>query len=169
MKKQEFREFIKEVVRNVIRENWEPYDGETDQFGDAPRDRLQGEENGLGIPEFPQSIVKQHDMDGEQRWFVYSSSEPTALIIGYGKSQEDAVSNARTTAKYIKHGGVGHTGELKEDGQEYDERGEMKKINDILVVCEHANKRLNDPTYFPTAIKQIQKICIDLLRMHGAK
>lgn len=39
MKKQEFREFIKEVVKQVLRENLEPYDVETDQFGSDPRDR----------------------------------------------------------------------------------------------------------------------------------
>lgn len=113
MKKQELRNFIKEVVRHVLKENWEPYDAETDQFGDAPRDRTEPSSGNLNIPEFPQSIVKQHDMDGEPRWFVYSGSEPTSLILGYGKSSEDAIANARTTAKYIKHGGVGHTGELK--------------------------------------------------------
>lgn len=113
MKKQEFRNFIKEVVRHIIKENWEPYDAETDQFGDAPRDRTEPLSGNLNIPEFPQSIVKQHDIDGKPRWFVYSGSEPTSLILGYGKSSEDAIANARTTAKYIKHGGVGHTGELK--------------------------------------------------------
>lgn len=113
MKKQEFREFIKEIIRNVIRENWEPYDAETDQFGDAPRDRLQGEENDLGIPEYPQSMIKQHTFDGKPMWFVYSSSDPNALILGFGNTNKDAIDNARTTAKYIKHGGIGHTGELK--------------------------------------------------------
>lgn len=97
MKKQEFRNFVKEVVKNVLRENTEPYDAETDQFGNAPRDRTEPSEH------------------------------------------------------------------------QYDEHEEMKKINDILVVCEHANKRLNDPSYFPLAISQIQKICIELLKMHGAK
>jgi hypothetical protein len=115
MKKQELRNFIKEVVKHVLRENWEPYDAETDQFGAAPRDRTEPSNGNVGIPEYPQSIVKQHDMDGEPRWFVYSSSEPTALILGYGKSQEDAIHNAKTTAGFIKHGGVGHTGELKEE------------------------------------------------------
>lgn len=39
MKKQEFRNFIKEVVKHVLKENMEPYDAETDQFGAASRDR----------------------------------------------------------------------------------------------------------------------------------
>lgn len=95
----------------------EPYDAETDTFAPGPRDRLQGEEEDLQIPEFPKAITKQHNMDGQSRWFVYSSPDSQALIIGYGKSLPDAVHNAKTTAKYIKQGGVGHTGELKEGPQ----------------------------------------------------
>lgn len=113
MKASELKQLIRECLREV-KEEWEPYDAERDTFASAPRDRVDGEENDLGIPEFPQSIIKQHDLDGQQRWFVYSSSDPQALIIGWGKSSSDAIHNAKTTAKYIKHGGVGHTGELKE-------------------------------------------------------
>lgn len=113
MKKQEFKNFVKQVVKQVITENWEPYDAETDQFGSVPRDRTEPSSENLGIPEYPQSIIKQHDMDGEPRWFVYSGSEPTSLILGYGKSSQDAIANAKTTAKHIKQVGVGHIGELK--------------------------------------------------------
>ena len=47
----------------------------------------------------------------------------------------------------------------------------MTKINNILIVCDHLEKKINntiDPT-IASGIKQIQKICIDLLQMHGAK
>lgn len=173
MKKTLLRKLVKECIESVF-EEFDQYDPETDTMAPGPRDRMSGEENDLNIPEFPQSVIKQHNMDGQQRWFVYSSADPQALIIGWGKSFQNAVHNAKTTAKYIKHGGVGHVGELKESDinnseRNYDEKTEMKKINDILVVCEHAFKRSNDVTYFPLVLRQIQKICLELLKMHGAK
>jgi hypothetical protein len=69
----------------------------------------------LGIVEYPEAIVKQHNLDGQSMWFVYSSTDSNALILGYGKSTGDAINNAKTAAGYIKHGGTGHTGELKQE------------------------------------------------------
>lgn len=176
MKKQEFRNFVKEVVRHVLKENMEPYDAETDQFGSAPRDRTEPSSGNINIPEYPQSIVKQHDMDGEPRWFVYSSSDPTALILGYGKSQENAIHNAKTTAGYIKHGGVGHTGELKQedyrspddDGNDYNEQEELALIKQIKNTSSVWMKTVNPQMYVAT-LEAIYKISEKLLKMHGAK
>lgn len=190
MNKQEFRNFIKEVVKHVIRENVEPYDAETDQFGAAPRDRTEPSSGNINIPEYPQSIVRQHDMDGEPRWFVYSSSEPTALILGYGKSSEDAIHNAKTTAGYIKHGGVGHTGEMKEgdedgtsygkrDGEfgqdypdppehNYDEQEELVLIKQIKDTSSIWMKTVN-PQIYVAYLEAIYRISEKLLKMHGAK
>lgn len=108
------------IVRHELSENIEPYDPETDTVAAGPRDRTEDWLPGLdgaklGIVEYPESIIKRHVIDGQTRWLVYSSSDPHALIIGWGKSSEDAIHNAKTTAKYIKQGGVGHTGELKEN------------------------------------------------------
>lgn len=117
MKKEEFKKIIKECVKSVMDEveSWEPYDAETDTMAPAPRDRTEPTGgDGLGIPEFPQAIIKKYYLDGQERWFVYSSPDPQALIIGWGKTYDNAIHNGKATAPYIKHGGVGHTGELKE-------------------------------------------------------
>lgn len=188
MKKSEFKNLLKEIVSQIIVENYDmdTYDAETDTSMSEPRDRTEPSMgNSLGISQYPQSIVKPVNLDGKQKFFVYSDVSPTALILGYGDTKEDAISNAKTTAAYIKQGGVGNSGDLKDETVKYNfhpdpyamgndegfDKEKMTKINNILVVCEHLGKKINntiDPT-IASGIKQIQRICIDLLQMHGAK
>lgn len=172
MKQTEFKQLIKECVKSVLNE-MEQYDDQSDTFSSGPRDRMEPVGGGLGIVEFPEAIIKKHNLDGQERWFVYSSSDPQALIIGWGKTEENAIHNAKTTAPYIKHGGVGHTGDLKEIGEEhsYDEKEEIKLINDILVEAQSSLKKTHSLTNqdIVYSLRQIINICIQLFKMHGAK
>lgn len=62
--------------------------------------------NNLNIPYYPVAILKKVNLDGQEKYFVYSDSSNNALILGYGQSGEIAINNAKKTAGYIKHGGV---------------------------------------------------------------
>jgi len=170
MKTSELRKLIKECVKTIINESIDTYDPEGDVSMYEPRDRMEEPTtaSSLNIPHYPKSIIKPVNMDGKQKYFVYSDESNVALILGYGDSENDAIENAKKTATYIKQGGVGQGGELKEE-HNYDEKDELKKINDILIVCNYAEKKANDPKYAALVIKQIQKICIDILKMHGIK
>lgn len=178
MKREALKGIVKECIRSLVTEmeGWEPYDDVTGDMAPAPRDRTEPVQpepvaEPLGIPEFPQAVVKGHLRHGVKKFFVYSDNTPEALIIGYANNKEDAIHNAKTTAGYIKHGGVGHTGEIKEEGEQPVDQEKMKMLNDILITCQHMQKRVHALTDQNIAfgIKHIQETVLELMKSLGAK
>lgn len=111
MKKQELKQLVKECIK-ILKET-EMYDPESDSFSVGPRDRLDQGGDSLGIPDYPNAVIRPVDFDNNPQFFVYSDNTKNALILANAKTREDAIYNAKVLSKYIKQGGVGHTGELK--------------------------------------------------------
>jgi len=180
MKRKDLKEIIRECIRSFVTEmeGWEPYDDVTGDIAPAPRDRTEPVQpevepvaEPLGIPEFPQAVIKGHLRHGAKKYFVYSDNTPEALIIGYSKDKEDAIHNAKTTAGYIKRGGVGHTGEIKEEGEQPINQEKMKMLNDILVTCQYMEKKVHVLTdeNIRFGIKHVKETVLELMKMEGVK
>lgn len=154
MKKQDLKKLVKECVKSIVNEI---------DFGPSryePRDRLSGEESSLNIPHFPNSIIKTVNLDGKTKFFVYSDSSNVALILGYGDTENNAIENAKTTANYIKQGGVGHTGDLKDEGikDPYFMGDENPDVNQVVTWVKSRLERETDPVNINALRRVIQII-----------
>lgn len=170
MKKEQFRSVVKECVKTVLLE----YVDFQTQISNAIR-QARKQKDAEKLLYYRQAFNKS----AVAGWDQFKGSWAYGEWKRKNQPEIDKVNQEFKRFSYMGEGDEDGTSYGKRDGefgQEYSDppaqgldKDKMKKINDILVVCEYGMKKLNDPKYIDASLSQIQKICIELLKMHGAK
>jgi len=124
MKKTQFKQLVKECISIL---NEEMYDDKTDMFAPGPRDRTEPSLSSQQqeIPGFPMSKNGEVTINGSPKFVVYSDDSSSAMILGMGNTQGEAIVNAIKNAKMIsQHDGVVNennekTKKLADQGKKY--------------------------------------------------